>query len=312
MEIIRIILFLLLGGGLLYLGGNWLVHGSSSFAIRRNVPKLVVGLTIVAFGTSAPELFISAMAAIKGSESIALGNIIGSNIANIGLILGISALVSPPRVQTSSIRVQIPFAIAITVLFILLTLNDTIGRYDAILLLACFVAFSLYCKNSYQEPDLISDSSALLSSRLREILYIILGLAALELGSELFIRGARGFADFWGVSEFMIGISLVALGTSLPELATSIVAAARRESEIVVGNIVGSCIFNILLVMGIVGLIKPIHKPGISIWMDMAFMLGLTILILPMLYTGRRLTRLEGSFLLAIYLAYIIYIALRG
>jgi len=295
----------------LYLGGNWLVNGSSSFAIRHNVPKLVVGLTIVAFGTSAPELFISATAALKGSAEISIGNIIGSNIANIGLILGIAALVFPPRVQTSSIRIQIPFAIAITGLFIYLTTNQLIGRFDALILLVCFAAFTLYCAYSSRTKDLNPAISALLPSKLREYLYIILGLAALELGSELFVRGARDFAAMAGVSEFMIGVSLVALGTSLPELATTIVAASKRESELVVGNVIGSCIFNILLVMGIVGLIRPIPTPDMSIWLDMGVMLGLTVILLPMLYTGRKLSRPEGSFLLAIYVAYIIYIAMR-
>jgi cation:H+ antiporter len=311
MDVIRIIFFILSGGVLLYLGGNWLVNGSSSFAIRRNVPKLVVGLTIVAFGTSAPELFISATAALKGSSEIAIGNIIGSNIANIGLILGIAALVFPPRVQSSSIRIQIPFAIAITGLFIYMTTNQLIGRFDALILLVCFAAFILYCAYSSRTKDLNSEISALLSSKLREYLYIILGLAALELGSELFVCGARDFAAMAGVSEFMIGVSLVALGTSLPELATTIVAAAKRESELVVGNVIGSCIFNILLVMGIVGLIRPIPTPDMSIWLDMGVMLGLIVLLLPMLYTGRKLSRPEGSFLLAIYVAYIIYIAMR-
>ncbi len=295
----------------MYLGGNWLVSGSASFAIRRNVPKLVVGLTIVAFGTSAPELFISSMAALKGSAGIAIGNIIGSNIANIGLILGVAALIFPPRVQTSSIRIQIPFAIVITGLFIYLTTNHFIGHFDALILLVCFGAFTLYCVYSSRTKDMNPEISTLLPSRLREYLYIILGLAALELGSELFIRGARGFATMAGVSEFMIGVSLVALGTSLPELATAIVAAAKRESELVVGNVIGSCIFNILLVMGIVGLIRPIPTPDMSIWLDMGVMLGLTVIMLPMLYTGRKLSRPEGSILVAIYVAYIIYITIR-
>jgi cation:H+ antiporter len=311
MDVIRIIFFILSGGVLLYVGGNWLVGGSSSFAIRRNVPKLVVGLTIVAFGTSAPELFISVMAALKGSAEISIGNIIGSNIANIGLILGIAALLFPPRVMTSSIRIQLAFAIVITGLFIYLTTNHLIGRIDALILLCCFMAFTLYCAYSSRIKDINPEISALLPSKLREYLYIILGLGALELGSELFIRGARGFASMVGVSEFMIGVSLVALGTSLPELATSIVAAAKRESELVVGNVIGSCIFNILLVMGIVGLIRPIPTPAMSIWLDMGVMLGLTVLLLPMLYTGRRLSRPEGSILVAIYVAYIIYIAIR-
>jgi cation:H+ antiporter len=307
------IVLILIGGSLLYIGGNWLVSGSSSFALRHGVSKLVVGLTIVAFGTSAPELFISAVAAFKGSTSIAIGNIIGSNIANIGLILGLAAIIYPPKVFSSTIRFQIPFAIIVTIIFILLTLNGNIGPVDSIVLLFLFALFTFFCIRSGREiyaGD--GDKAGMLSSNLQEIVYIVFGLIGLEVGSELFVRGAIRLADAIGVSEFMIGVSIVALGTSLPELATSVIAAARRESEIVVGNIVGSCIFNILLVMGVVGLIKPIHTPPMSIMPDMGVMLFLTVLLLPMFYTGRRLSRLEGSFLLAVYAAYIVFIALRG
>jgi cation:H+ antiporter len=306
-------LLILVGGSLLYIGGNWLVSGSSSFALRRGVSKLVVGLTIVAFGTSAPELFISVVAALKGSTSIAIGNIIGSNIANIGLILGIAAIIYPPKIFSSTIRFQIPFAIIVTIIFILLTLNGNIGPIDAVILLICFGLFTFYCIHSGREVYAADgDMAGMLSSKLHEIVYIVFGLIGLEVGSELFVRGAIRFAHQIGVSEFMIGVSIVALGTSRPELATSVIAAIKRESEIVVGNIIGSCIFNILLVMGIVGLIKPIHTPPMSILPDMGVMLFLTVLLLPMFYTGRRLTRLEGSFLLAVYAAYIVFIVMRG
>jgi cation:H+ antiporter len=307
------ILLLLSGATFLYIGGNWLVQGSSSFALRHGVSKLVVGLTIVAFGTSAPELFISTVAALKESTSIAIGNIVGSNIANIALILGFAAIINPPRVMTPTIRVQIPFAIIITGIFLALTLNGQIAAVDSVVLLSCFVLFTGYCIWSAREKGRIKvEVESILPNPLRDVVYIIIGLAGLTLGSEIFVRGAIGLAEYFGVSEFMIGLSVVALGTSLPELATSIVAAAKRESEIVVGNVIGSCIFNILLVMGIVGLIKPIYKPDMSILLDMGVMLGLTILLLPMFYTGRRLSRIEGFALLLVYVGYIAYIAVRG
>ncbi len=307
------IILILAGGGLLYIGGNWLVVGSSSFALRRGVSKLVVGLTIVAFGTSAPELFISVVAAMEGSTSISIGNIIGSNIANIGLILGVAAIIFPPRVLSSTIRFQIPFAILVTIVFIILTLNGNIGPIDSAILLGLFALFTLYCIKSGKEVYAgDGDQVGLMSGKFHEIVYIVIGLIGLEVGSELFVRGAIRFAEAIGVSEFMIGVSIVALGTSLPELATSVIAAARRESEIVVGNIIGSCVFNILLVMGIVGLIKPVHIPEMSILPDMGVMLFLTILLLPMFYTGRRLSRSEGTFLLIIYAAYIVFISFRG
>lgn len=307
------IVLILAGGGLLYIGGNWLVSGSSSFALRRGVSKLIVGLTIVAFGTSAPELFISVVAAIEGSTSISIGNIIGSNIANIGLILGVAAIIYPPKVFSSTIRFQIPFAIFVTVLFILLTLNGNIGPIDSLILLSCFGLFTFFCLKSGREVyDGDGDQAGLLPNKLHEIVYIVFGLIGLEVGSELFVKGAIRLAETIGVSEFMIGVSIVALGTSLPELATSVIAAAKRESEIVVGNIIGSCVFNILLVMGVVGLIKPIHTPSMSIVPDMGVMLFLTILLLPMFYTGRRLSRMEGTFLLVIYAAYIVFISFRG
>ncbi len=307
------ILLLLAGAAFLYTGGNWLVQGSSSFALRHGVSKLVVGLTIVAFGTSAPELFISTVAALKESTSIAIGNIVGSNIANIALILGFAAIINPPRVMTPTIRVQIPFAIIITGIFLALTLNGQIAAVDSVVLLSCFALFTGYCIWSAREKGKIKvEVESILPSPQRDVVYIMIGLAGLTLGSEIFVRGSIRLAEYFGVSEFMIGLSVVALGTSLPELATSIVAAAKRESEIVVGNVIGSCIFNILLVMGIVGLIKPIYKPDMSILLDMGVMLGLTILLLPMFYTGRRLSRIEGFALLLVYVGYITYIAIRG
>jgi cation:H+ antiporter len=311
-EVLLASFLILVGGILLYLCGNWLVTGSSSFALRKGVSKLIVGLTIVAFGTSAPELFISSIAALKGSSEIAIGNIVGSNIANIGLILGFAALIYPPRVFSSTIRFQIPFAIVITGIFLVMTINKTIGPYDAVILLICFALFTFYCiKNSNAENN-NSDTSGRVPKVWREYLYIIAGIVGLAAGSEIFVRGAVDMARILKVNEFFIGLSIVALGTSLPELATSIVAATKRESELVVGNVIGSCIFNILLVMGVVGLIRPVNSPAYSIWLDMGVMMGLTVLLLPMLYTGRRLSRTEGVILLLIYTGYIIYITIRG
>jgi len=310
-EVLLALLLILAGGSLLYLGGNWLVTGSSSFALRKGVSKLIVGLTIVAFGTSAPELFISSFAALRGSSEIAIGNIIGSNIANIGLILGFAALIYPPRVKSSTIRFQIPFAIVITGIFLALAINKTIGPLDSIILLVCFVLFTVYCiRNSNDENN--DGGSDRVSQVWREYLYIIIGIGALAGGSEIFVRGAVDMARILNVNEFMIGLSIVALGTSLPELATSIVAATKRESELVVGNVIGSCIFNILLVMGIVGLIRPVNCPSYSIWLDMGVMMGLTVLLLPMLYTGRKLSRAEGITLLFVYAGYITFITIRG
>jgi len=308
------IVLTLAGGILLYFGGEWLVTGSSSFALRRGVSKLTVGLTLVAFGTSAPELFISSLAVIRDHATIAIGNVIGSNIANIGLILGIAALIFPPRVSRSSVKFQIPFAIAITILFGVLTLNGQIGRIDAAILLFGFSAFLIYCLRTARTniANENNENGALLSGKRCEYLYIIFGLIALTGGSELFVRGAVDLARLIGVSEFFIGLSLVALGTSLPELATSIVAATKRESELVVGNIIGSCIFNILLVIGVVGLIKPIQQPSSSIFLDLGVMLGLTVFLFPILFSGRRIKRHEGAILLLIYIGYICYICIRG
>jgi len=306
---------LILGGGtLLYFGGEWLVSGSSSFALRRGFSKLTVGLTIVAFGTSAPELFISSLAAIRDHTTIAIGNVIGSNIANIGLILGVAALVYPPQVSNLSVKFQVPFAIIVTILFGSLALTGELGRLDALILLIAFGIFIFYCLRT--SKDNLADENrheySLLSSAAKEYLFIMLGLIGLAGGSELFVRGAVKIAILLHVSEFYIGLSLVALGTSLPELATSIIAATKKESEIVIGNIIGSCIFNILLVIGVVGLLKPIPQPSVSFIFDLAVMLGLTVLLYPVLSTGRKLSRFEGLILLAIYAGYIIYITIRG
>ena len=308
------IFYTVMGGLLLYWGGEWLVSGASSFALRRGVSKLTVGLTIVAFGTSAPELFISSLAAIQNHASIATGNVIGSNIANIGLILGVSALIYPPRVANSSVKFQMPFAVIVTVLFGILALFGDLGRVDSIILLAAFGVFVIYCLRTAQDnlADESNQEYKPLSSVSREYIYIIFGLVGLAGGSELFVKGAVEIATYLGVSEFFIGLSLVALGTSLPELATSIVAAAKKESEIVIGNIIGSCIFNILLVIGVVGLIRPIPQPSVSFILDIAVMLGLTAMLYPMLASGRKLSRTEGLILIAVYVGYIIYISIRG
>ncbi|MBD3382117.1 MAG: calcium/sodium antiporter [candidate division Zixibacteria bacterium] len=311
---LMIIIYILSGGVLLYFGGEWLVSGSSSFALRRGVSKLIIGLTIVAFGTSAPELFISSVAAFKGSASISIGNIIGSNIANIGLILGFSALIFPPQVSAVSIKFQVPFAIGVAILLLLLSLNSLIGPIDSLVFLAGFVFFNLYCVKKSREGviKVETEVSGVLRSRFHDYLFVILGLLALPAGSELFVRGAIDLARLIGVSEFMIGLSLVALGTSLPELATSIVAAVRKESDIVVGNVIGSCIFNILLVMGVVGLIKPVRVPTESLYIDIPLMIVITIALYPMFSSGRKVSRLEGVMLLSVYVGYIVFVALRG
>jgi cation:H+ antiporter len=314
MHIITTIAFILIGGGLLFCGGDWLVTGASSLARKRGISRLTIGLTIVAFGTSAPEFFTSLIAALRDVPSISIGNVIGSNITNIALILGLAALIFPPKIAIATIRIQIPFAIVGTAAFTAVILNGTISRPEALAMLLFFTAFIIYCM--YSARDVILNNNGAdthaRSTAWREALYIIFGLAFLIGGSELFIRGAVRLAEIAGVSEYMVGLTVVAVGTSLPELATSITAAIKKESEILVGNIIGSNVFNILFIMGFVGLIRPLSVSGISMTIDTILMLGLTVLLFPMLYTGRRLSRPEGSILVAIYVAYIIYIAMRG
>jgi cation:H+ antiporter len=305
---------LALAGGLTLLVGaaHFLVRGASSLALRLGLSPLVVGLTVVAFGTSAPELVVSVQAALAGAGGIAVGNVVGSNIANIGLILGAAALVRPFLTDASVLRRDLPVLLAATGLGVGILFDRTVGRAEGAVLVVALGAYLAWSVHEARRQSLDRRSEAAeppatpAGSAWRDA---VLGLAGLVVGADLFLSGAVGLAEAAGVPNAVIGLTVVALGTSLPELATSIVAAVRGESEIAVGNVVGSNLFNVLGILGVAALVRPIVAPGLQT-VDLLVMTAFAAVLLPMMWSGRRLVRLEAALLAAGYVGYVGFLAL--
>jgi cation:H+ antiporter len=302
---------LMLGLILLYVGAEWLVLAASAIGRRLGIAPLVIGLTVVAFGTSAPELIVSVQAALAGRGEIAIGNVVGSNIANIALILGISALVRPLAVHAQLLRREVWLVPVISALLCLLLLNGRLSRIEGALLavlLFAYLAWSLREARAEQNPEVEQEYAKLARSSGRPAwqycLLIVISLGVLVAGATLLIKGAVDLARLAGVSEAVIGLTLVAVGTSLPELATSVVASMRREGDIAIGNVLGSNLFNILGILGITALLAPVASGGIS-WFDLSAMVAIAIIAVPMLHSGLVISRGEGAVLLALYIAYL-------
>ena len=297
----------------LYIGADWLVRGSSALAARANISPLVIGLTVVAFGTSAPELIVSLNAALHGQGDIAIGNVVGSNIFNICLILGVSAIIHPLQAKTQLVKKDIPIMIAATILFTILFWNGKIGRLEGLLFFTGIVVYTFYslyfARKHNKESNLSSEEKVKPSSGhwYVDVLFLIGGLAVLVFASQLLVDNAVSLAKSFGVSEAVIGLTIVAAGTSMPELATSIVAAYKKNPEIAVGNIVGSNIFNLLAIVGTTALVHPINAPQVN-YIDLLVMLGASILILPIARTGYKINRWEGIGLVIIYIGYTFYL----
>jgi len=313
MTEIEIILYLMGGVILLFIGAEGLIRGSSNLAIKIGITPLVVGLTVVAFGTSAPELVVSLKAALMGNSSISLGNVVGSNIANIALILGIAALIKPLDVHADVIRREIPIMIGITVLLLLLLIDGELGFVDGVILvigLIIYLTFSVLIARKEKNHEVAAEFKDGLKSNLGitiSVILVIVGFGLLILGANLFVQSAVAIAKIFGFSDVVIGLTIVALGTSLPELITSIVASYKKESDIGIGNVVGSNVFNILGILGITALIIPISTVGIS-YIDLGLMLVTAIILLPLSRTGFTITRLEGAVLFLGYAGYIYYL----
>lgn len=310
-----------LAGGVLALfaGAEALVRGSSALARRAGISPLVVGLTVVAFGTSAPELVVSVRAALAGSGDVALGNVVGSNIANVGLILGLAALTRPLLVQARVIRLDAPLTVAASIVLAALLLDGRLGRVAGLGLvvgLAAYVALSYALALRERERAVLTEFERGVagpsSGPFIPLAGVVAGLALLAGGAELVVRGAVRLAAEAGVSEAVIGLTVVAVGTSLPELATSVVAATRGEADLAVGNVVGSNMFNLLGILGASALVRPLAAPGIDP-VDWGVMIAAAGVLALFAATGRRLTRAEGGVLLAGYAAYLaLRVALVG
>ena len=302
------IFLLLIGSTLLYFGAEWIVKGGVSIAKRFGISTLVVGLTVVAFGTSLPELVVSIIAAIENSSTLAIGNAVGSNIANIGLALALSSLIFPITINYLPIKRDLWIYLFACLLFILFVFDGRLSRFEGLFLFIGLVFYIIICINNPLNDE-YEPQDHLEYSLVKAIRYIIAGILSLAFGANLFVDGAIYLARYLGVSEIVIGMSIVALGTSLPELATSAMAAFRKESAISVGNIVGSNIFNILSVLGITSLITPLDSPKEILYFELPVMVlfGLAIIVIAKLpqpiYRGYSAILLLG-YLLFIYLLF--------
>jgi len=319
---ILVLVFFVAGLAALIVGAEVLVRGSTRLAIAVGVSPLVIGLTVVAWGTGSPELAVGMGAALNGQPDLTIGNVIGSNIANVLLVLGLAAAVAPMRVSDRLIRLDVPLMIIVSIVTWLLALDGNLGRFDGILLFSGIVAYtilSIYLSRKSrsvilgeyeEEPSL----GVPWQRKLGYCGYILLGLALLTLGAGWLVDGASAIAQVLGVSELIIGLTIVAIGTSLPEVATSAVASYRGERDIAVGNVVGSNMFNILAVLGAAAIIAPggLQVSDAAIRVDMVVMIAVAIACMPIFYSGKVIERWEGFFFLGCYIAYLAYLVLKA
>jgi cation:H+ antiporter len=303
---------LLTGLVALYFGAEWLVRGGASLSIRLGVTPLLVGLTVVAYGTSTPELVVSSMAAAKGQGAIAVGNALGSNIFNIGVILGLTALIRPMRVQLQLLKFDTPVMVGVALLFLVFYRDEQIQLGEALVFLAVIVGYTVVNirlarrqASAEVQREFGEGVPPPTGSAWKDVGLIAAGLAVLVRGSRLFVSGAVDLARLLKLSEAFIGLTIVAAGTSLPELASSLMAAWRKQPDIAIGNVVGSNIYNILAILGVSGVIAPpLNGQGVSL-MDTLVMVGLSLVLLVIAWTGFKLRRWEGALLLALYGGYL-------
>ena len=313
-ELLMIALYITGGLVLLFFGAEWLVQGAVTLALHLGLSPLIVGLTVVALGTSVPEALVSVQAAIGHQGGIALGNVIGSNILNIALILGLSSLILPLKVDSRIVKADVPLLTGATFMLVVLLEDFHISRMEGAFLLLCIVFYVtgniMTVKRTSPEEDKIEgmeipeDSGKTLW---RDVGFLILGIVTLGFGANFLVTGAVDLARIFGLSEALIGLTIVSIGTGTPELATALMAAFRKSPDLAIGNVVGSNLFNIMFVLGIAGLVAPLDGKGISS-VDLYVMLGVTILLLPTVWTGRILDRKEGFLFLAIYVGYLYHL----
>ena len=306
------VLFILVGIVLVLWGADRLIDGAVAVAEKMKMPQIVIGLTIVAMGTSMPEFCVSLVSALKGTTDLAVGNIVGSNIFNTLLIVGVSAWVAPMTILKSTVRKDIPFALFASVILLVMCLDGNISRLDAGILFVLFLVFMYVTlkgaktkdDDTTAKTDSIEDNKKPMPTWL-SIVWIIVGLACLIGGSNLFVEGATKVAEHIGVSEAVIGLTIVAGGTSLPELATSVVSARKGNSGIAIGNVLGSNVFNILAILGVTGVITPMHLQGITM-LDLSMMVFSTLLVWLFSFTKYKIARWEGIVLTMVFIGYMV------
>jgi len=309
------ILLLVVGVAILVVGADFFVKGASSVAERFGISQFVIGLVVVGFGTSTPELAVNIGAAVNGNKDIAIGNVVGSNIANVGVILGLAALVAPLAVQLRMVRVELPIVIGVSFLLWGLASMGQLVRWEGFILLGAFAAFMLYLlKSSKNEPAVVQEEFAQENPRTNRKLgwtigLIVAGLIGLMTGAHICVGAAVTLAKMWGMSELVIGLTIVAIGTSLPELASSVMAAYRGHADIAIGNVLGSNIYNVLCVLGITSIITPLPTAAPTLmWLDIPVMIAFALVLVPMMLMGLKITRWNGAFLLGAYVLYVGYL----
>lgn len=313
---------LLVGLILLFIGGDMLVRGASRLALALGIPRVVVGLSLVAFGTSAPEMAVSLFASYRGQPGIAVGNVVGSNIVNILLILGVSAIVAPLTVSKRIIRIEVPLMIACSLLFLLLGYDGHLSRLDGLMLVTVFASYLFWMARTAKQDTTLEKELPLAGEQIalsaRSYLYltglVLIGLVGLLAGSHWLVEGAVALAQMMGVSDLIIGLTIVAVGTSLPEMATSVVASLRGERDISVGNVVGSSIFNILSILGFSAVVSPAGlavAPAV-VRFDALVMVAVSLACFPVFFSGFQIKRWEGALFVAYYMFYIGYLILHA
>ena len=314
--VLSVFLFLI-GLVILYYGAEWLIRGASSLALQYGIRPIIVGLTVVALGTSMPEFLVNAVAAVTGEPDLALGNIIGSNVANIALILGASALVVPIDVTPSILRKEYPLMVSVMVLFYVVAMDSIISRWDGVLLVTCLISIGIYVFLEERGADTVvadveddlqaGDAEATTFSKSFDL---VGGMVGLALGAHLMVDSAVDIANAMGVKHVIIGLTIVAIGTSLPELAASMVGAMKSESDLSVGNVLGSNLLNVLFVVGTVSMVRPLDVEPTSLTIHFPVMIGFSVLLLPIAWTQYRISRAEGGVLLAGFLGYMAYLVM--
>jgi len=305
MQYVLQVVLLILGFAMLWKGADWFVDGASNIATKFKIPQIVIGLTIVAMGTSAPEATVSIMSSIQGKADLAVGNVLGSNLFNVLIILGLSALVFPLIIKKDTVYIEIPYVILITFLIIIMGLDGNISRLDGIILLLCFIIYLTYlffkAKNEREEIiEPVKQKPIWLS-----ILFTIIGLACIIFGSRFVIDSATFFAEKLGISDRLIALTIVAFGTSLPELFTSVAASRKKNPDIAIGNIIGSNIFNVVFVLTLASIVKPLPYSQ-AFTLDSIFALASPLLLLLLTFANKKLTRFSGVILLLSYVVYFI------
>lgn len=305
-------LLLIVGFVLLIKGADFFVDGASSIAAKLKVPSLIIGLTVVSIGTSLPEAAVSISSSLSGSNDISLGNVIGSNLFNLLVVVGVSSVILPIITDRDILKRDMPVNIAATVILCVMLLDGTLGRLEAAILLLLLIAYMFILIRSALKNRTQEEEETKVLSWAKSLLFVVAGAAAIIFGGDMVVDNAKIIALKLGMGETLVGLTIVAIGTSLPELVTSIIAAKKGDSGIAMGNVVGSCIFNIFFILGMSGVISPLKATGSEFFIDTGILIGINLLMLLFAFTKKKTDRAEGAIAVLLYVAYTAYIIMRA